>query len=270
MKILVTGSNGYIGKHLCSILSEHEVFGLDLHDRNQAPNVKKYFQTDIRKDSLNIDEEFDAVIHLAALVSVSESVKKPKDYYDTNTLGTINLLKHIYYDQFIFGSTCSAAYPENPYGVSKLVAETYVEWLASDYTIFRFYNVIGSDGYSPTNEDGLFFNLIKSLETGQIDIFGSDYDTKDGTAVRDYVHVMEICHSIKSALNNNSMKIENLGHGAGYSVEQIINCFEKTNDIILKRNYLERRDGDPAVITLNHISDYMINMYSLSDYLTVK
>ena len=81
---------------------------------------------------------------------------------------------------------------------------------------------------------------------------------------------MEICHSIKSALNNNSMKIENLGHGAGYSVEQIINCFEKTNDIILKRNYLERRDGDPAVITLNHISDYMINMYSLSDYLTVK
>ena len=203
MKVLVTGSSGYIGQHLCAFLKskQHEVWGLD-NTFGDETYIDEFRCIDITNQNDLIagcwnDITFDAVIHLAALVQVGESVKDPLHYYQTNIQGTINCMKYISYDNFVFASTGAAAAPTSPYAISKFAAEQCVRQYLNDvpYTIFRFYNVIGSAGYEPTNPDGLFYNLMKAERTGQFNLYGDDYSTPDGTAIRDYVHVTDICRA---------------------------------------------------------------------------
>jgi len=270
-KILITGSSGYIGQHLAKLLKKqgHTVHGLDIV--SNLTNIDKFYHTDIRNQFLPA-EPFDAVIHLAALVSVGESVEKPYEYYDTNIVGTKNILEKLHFRNFIFASTGAAEKCESPYGISKRAAEDVVKNYCKDnsYTIFRFYNVIGSDGIKPTNPDGLYYNLIKAAATEKFTIYGNDYNTYDGTCVRDYVHVNEICLALESALTRSSVEIENLGHGRGKSVKEIVEIFKKSNNVDFEVTFGPRRDGDIESSVLSTVSSYMQDVYSIEDLLRYK
>lgn len=274
--VLITGNSGYIGSHLSSMLSKNEnlcVHGLD-KNQSQYSLKKQYLQNIIQDSNWNIDLEYDCVFHLAAEVSVSHSVKDPTLYYLTNTLGTLNVLKNIKTKKIIIASTGAAALMNNPYGISKKAMEEivtqYCEQNSIPYTIFRFYNVIGSDGFEPTNPDGLFANLINAKRTGNFKIFGSDYNTKDGTCIRDYVHVNEICSALYKAIERPANGIENLGHGVGWSVKEITEIFKKVNHCNFNVEFADRRDGDIEVSVLSNPSRYMEKLYNIEELLRVK
>lgn len=276
MKILITGNSGYIGSHLSQIISKKdiEIYGLD----KNVPkfNILTHFQEDIRFDSNHwkaSDIEFDCVIHLAAEVSVSESVKTPTNYYLTNTLGTLNCIEKLKFKNFIFASTGAAEGLDSPYGISKRMAEDIVREKCSDrkipFTIFRFYNVVGTDGFHPTNPDGLFSNLIAAIDKQNFKIFGGDYNTKDGTCVRDYVHVNEICHAIVSSIFQSTNQIENLGHGVGTTVKEMVEIFKQVNNCDFVVTVVERRAGDIESSVLKNPSSFMKKIYTLEQLLKI-
>jgi UDP-glucose 4-epimerase len=273
-KILITGNSGYIGSHLSQMLLKDS--SLELSGLDKVPEQVKLhnqYLIDITKP-FNIDVEFDAVVHLAALVNVGESQRIPIDYYNTNLNGTLNLLKSVKTKNFVFASTGAAAGCSSSYGISKRAAEDVVrEWCQNnsmDQTTFRFYNVVGSDGISPTNPDGLFFNLMKSIHTHEFTIYGNDYtESWDGTCVRDYVHVNEICEALKLAIDKPSNKIEPLGHGVGHTVNEMVKIFQEVNDCEILVKYGPRREGDLPYSVLDNISPYMIQKYSIQDLMKV-
>jgi len=274
-KVLITGNSGYIGSHLTKMLeTDYEVYGLDF----RAPQhpVKNHYHIDIRKQFAG-EEEFDCIIHLAALVNVGESEKHPLTYYITNLNGTMNVINKIKTKNFIFASTGAAKQCESTYGVSKraaedVVREYYTQHKPTPYTIFRFYNVIGSDGYQPTNPDGLMYNLMKAREVGYFTINGNDYDTVDGTCVRDYVHVNEVCDALRTAIEKPANQIECLGHGVGYSVGEIVKMFREVNNIPnidLLAKVGPKRKGDIDYYVLEEVSPYMKNLYTMEELLKV-
>ena len=272
-KVLITGSSGYIGSHLCKMLeTEYEIYGLDV--RPPQAEMERFMQLNINQP-FSIEEEFDAVIHLAALVRVGESEQMPIKYYITNLNGTMNVVNKIKTKNFIFASTGLAEYCYDPYGTSKKAAEDVVKEFCTThrptpYTIFRFYNVIGSTVVAPTNPDGLMYNLMKARETGEFTIFGTDYEqTVDGTCVRDYVHVNEICDALKQAIEKPSNGIECLGHGVGHTVKEIVNMFQKVNDCDFDVIKGPKRKGDLPSTVLEDVSPYMKNLYTLEELLKV-
>ena len=271
-KVLITGNSGYIGSHLTKMITdEYEIYGLDIQEPQIAP--KSHYKINIC-DPHTIVTEWDCVVHLAALVNVGESEKFPAVYYENNLFGTLNLLRNIKTKNFIFASTGAAVECESAYGISKRAAEDCVRSYCIkneiDYTIFRFYNVIGSDGIKPTNPDGLFYNLMKSMDTGTFTIYGNDYaESVDGTCVRDYVHVNEICNAIKTAIEKPSNGLENLGHGVGHTVKEMAQLFEQVNDVMIDIKYGPRREGDIASSVLESVSPYMKQLYKLDDLLKV-
>jgi UDP-glucose 4-epimerase len=272
-KILITGNSGYIGSHLCKMLNdEYEIIGLDLKP-SQFP-VKKQIKHDIRTAFTIKKQKFDAVIHLAALVNVGESALNPIDYYLTNLIGALNVLTWVDTDNFIFASTGAAEKCQSAYGTSKKAAEDCIREMCGfrniPYTIFRFYNVIGSDGFEPTNTDGLMYNLLKTKETKEFTIFGNDYiESWDGTCVRDYVHVNEVCDALRTAIETPSNQIECLGHGVGYTVSEMVSLFQTVNDIDINVKYGPRRKGDIPSSVLENVSPYMKNLYSIEELLKV-
>ena len=277
-KVLITGCSGYIGSHLTKLLeSDYEVHGLDICEP-QHP-VKAFNHIDINR-LFTTEDEYDAVIHLAALVNVGESERIPIQYYITNLNGTMNVVNKIKTKNFIFASTGAAELCESAYGISKraaedVVREYYTVHKPTPYTIFRFYNVIGTSGYKPTNPDGLMYNLMKSAETREFTIFGNDYNTPDGTCVRDYVHVDEICYALKLAIEKPANKIECLGHGVGHTVKEMVDIFERVNEKVLYPNDEDaidvkngpRRQGDAPYSVLEDVSNYMVSLYSIDELL---
>jgi UDP-glucose 4-epimerase len=273
-KILITGNSGYIGSHLSNLLLKSrnfEIYGLD-KNKPQIP-VHKFYLQDIREKYFNIDEEYDCVIHLAAEVAVSRSVSDPILYYQTNTLGTLNILKNIKTKIFVHASTGSAGPMNNPYGISKRASEEIVDQYCKErnipFTTFRFYNVTGSDGINPTNPDGLMWNLINAQKTGVFNLFGDDYDTEDGSAVRDYTHVNEICTALVSAIDLSTNQIENLGHGVGTTVKQMISLYKKVNNCDFEVRVCPRRDGDLERSVLDNPSSFMQKLYTMEDLLKI-
>jgi UDP-glucose 4-epimerase len=273
MKILVTGSEGYIGQHLCALLEKQ---GVDLHrlDFNRRPGYKNHC-IDIRSEDMIrvgdvIKHHFDAVIHLAAKVQVGESVNFPTLYYDTNINGTLNLLKYLNYDKFIFASTGAASNPASPYGYSKLAAEHIVNEWAENNTICRFYNVTGSEGFNATNPDGLFYNLCKAVETGTFDMYGGLWHTKDGTCVREYIHVMDICHALVKAITTQTKGIQNLGYSDTRTVKEIVNIFKQVNGVDFQVIYKDARPGDLESIYLDNPSELVTRNYTYEQMLKWK
>jgi UDP-glucose 4-epimerase len=270
MKLLITGNSGYIGSHLCDLLKEYDIYGLDITDP-KIP-VREFFNLDITQ-SWELEQEFDCVIHLAALVKVGESEVDPISYYQTNIMGTINVLRQIKTKNFIFASTGVAEKCTNPYGISKRAAEDCVAQYCRNnnvnYTTFRFYNVIGSRVVGPTNPDGLFYKLIEATKTGKFSIYGGDYNTPDGSAIRDYVHVDEICQAIKLAVNTPANSIENLGHGLGKTVKEIVQLFKATNNVKFDVKVVKRRVGDLEKSVLANPSVYMKKIFSFEELLKV-
>jgi len=260
MNILLTGSEGYIGQHFLKLFgNKHNVDKLDLK-----------LGLDIRKP-IQFFKEYDAVIHLAGLVNVSKSTKFPEEYFDTNVNGTVNLLKNVEFKHFIFASTGSAVGLASPYALSKkmaeLVVEDYCKKNNKNFTIFRFYNVIGSDGINPTNPDGLFASLLNAEKTGIFNLYGNDYNTYDGTCIRDYTHVYEICSAIIKALQLPSNSLENLGHGKGTSVKEMVEIYKCVNNCNFEIKIMPRRSGDLEKSVLDNVSSYMTKLYELEEIL---
>ena len=275
MKILITGNSGYIGSHLTKLLGKRndlKLYGLDKSYPQVAIDTFLY-QNITFNQQWNIDEEFDCVIHLAAEVAVGRSVSNPILYYQTNTIGTLNILKNIRTKRFVHASTGSAGPMNNPYGISKRGAEQIVEQYCREsnipYTIFRFYNVTGTDGINPTNPDGLMWNLMNAQKTGTFNLFGDDYDTEDGSAVRDYTHVNEICYSVIEAIDRSTYQIENLGHGVGTTVKQMIDLYKKVNNCDFEVRICPRREGDLECSVLDNPSPFMQKLYTMEDLLKV-
>ena len=274
-KVLITGCSGYIGSHLYKALDDkYDLWGLDKIEPQFPMKDGQFIQHDINHPFGEFPEEFDAVIHLAAKVRVNESQQMPIQYYITNLNGTMNVLAKIKTKNFIFASTGVAEFCSDPYGTSKKAAEDCVieycmRHKVQPFTIFRFYNVVGSSGFAPTNPDGLMHNLLQAPERGEFTIFGNDYDTTDGTCVRDYIHVDEVCAGIELAIEEPAEEIESLGHGTGTSVEEMVNVFKEVNNIDFEVKYGDRRFGDLPVSVLKDKSRYMKSLYSIKELLKI-
>ena len=272
LKVLITGVTGYIGSTLAKILHSrgHDITGLDIN-WNQN-DVTKYCNRILIKDVTKtmLDEDYDVIVHLAGLIQVEESVAKPSKYYGTNLGGTLNMLRQHGSPHFIFASTAGAFDPANPYARSKIAAEDIIKEKSSNYTIFRFFNVAGSDGEN--RQVGRASHLIRiaaEVAAGkrkEMQIYGDDYDTPDGTCVRDYIHVVDLATAIADTIKHGSFNTpyECIGSGKGYSVKEVISAMESiTGPLNVKIG--ERRAGDPAKLSIDNQFQLLKPEYSLYD-----
>ncbi|WP_249960959.1 UDP-glucose 4-epimerase GalE [Histophilus somni] len=230
--------------------------------------------------------KIEAVIHFAGLKAVGESVKKPLHYYQNNVNGSLTLLEEmlkagiynlvfsssatVYGDPEIIPitETCKVGGTTNPYGTSKFMVERILQDAVSanphlSVVILRYFNPVGAHESGLIGEDpnGIPNNLlpyISQVAVGklpQLSVFGSDYDTHDGTGVRDYIHVVDLANGHLKALekhqNDPGCHIYNLGTGIGYSVLDMVKAFEKANDIQIPYKLVERRPGDIATCYSN-------------------
>jgi UDP-glucose 4-epimerase len=276
-KILVTGCNGYIGSHTVKALKEagYIVHGID---RTYSMNkVQKYLDMYMHGDANDFTKayRYDSVVHLAGYISVEESVKQPFMYFNNNTLVThwqLHFNSTNGCDNFIFASTAAAFDPVSPYAQSKLMAESLVKAMASSFTIFRFFNVAGNNGeFGQIGNATHLVRIAAQTAAGKrshITINGTDWDTIDGTCVRDYVHVSDLVDGIVKAVDKPSNKpYECIGTGNNYSVRQVINTMKKVSGIDFKVVEGPKRDGDAPSITVPNglISDYIKCEKTLED-----
>ena len=282
--VLVTGGAGYIGSHTCKELSRNGFTPIVFDDLSTGHkefvkwgplfigNLKS--KSDLKKvfDKYNIK----LVIHFAANANVKESIINPIKYFEENIYGTTNLLNQFlssYGEVLIFSSSCSvygeqnkdkisentSQNPINPYGFSKLASEKLINYLKFsndfNFSILRYFNVAGADasleiGELHQNESHVIPLLIMALLKNEtFSVNGKDYDTSDGTAIRDYVHVSDLAKAHVLALQYNILEkkdiICNLGTGRGISVLELINEIKKINPNFLY-DFKEKRHGDPS------------------------
>jgi UDP-glucose 4-epimerase len=285
MKLLVTGGAGYLGSVVANHLLEggHEVVVLDSlyrGHREAVPDAARFVQADLLDEAATraaLAEGFDAVIHFAALALVAESVAHPERYYRGNVVGTLNLLDAMRAAEvrnLVFSSTC-ATYgepdvvpmtedlptdPVNAYGASKLAVdrmiadESRAHGLAA--TSLRYFNVAGAHGrFGEDHEpETHLIPLVLRAAAGtapHVKIFGTDYPTADGTAVRDYIHVDDLALAHVLALEHNEPgvhRIYNLGTGHGYSVREVIDTARRVTGREIPAVEEARRPGDPAAL----------------------
>ena len=273
MKVLVTGATGYIGSHTCKVLYDagHEVHGLDIN--NNQNNISKYITKyiDSNVNYITLLDKYDAVVHLAGLISVEESTKDPFSYYNTNLNGTVNILNNIKDSHIIFASTAGAFDPQSPYARSKIAAEEIIRQFSKNYTIFRFFNVAGSDGentqWGPSTH---LIRIAAECAAGKRDkmyIYGTDYDTIDGTCIRDYIHVVDLAKAIEYAVSNGpkNTKYECIGSGNGYSVRQVIDTMKRVTKVNFDVLEHDRRTGDPAYLAIDNQFNGLVPMYNIDD-----
>jgi len=285
MKLLVTGGAGYIGsivaKHLLD--AGHEVVVLDnLENGHRAavPRGAELVVGDLLdRDAVGtvVSPELDGVLHFAALALVSESVSHPERYYRTNVGGTLNLLEAMDgagVRRLVFSSTC-AVYgepdetpiretevprPVNAYGASKLSVDLMIRDFCRAHGLgavsLRYFNVAGASnglGEDHDPETHLIPNILRAAlgAAPEVNIYGTDYPTDDGTAVRDYIHIDDLAVAHLLALEATSEaehKVFNLGTGSGFSVRQVIETAQSVTGTQIRAREAERRPGDPPVL----------------------
>ena len=289
--VLITGGAGYIGSHISEILVKNKIniFIVDnlTTGHKQLINKKaKFIKTDIQNKKkihqVILNNKIDSIIHLAAVLSVGESQKNPKKYVRINVKGTRNLLeaiKNTHIKNFIFSSTCavykdgltkvnenSKLNPSSIYGKTKLQGEKDIKNFCKkkkiNYGILRFFNVAGAKPSSKIGQinigDQLFKNLSKETRKKNpiFKIYGTDYKTKDGTCIRDYIHVIDIADIhfkiLKKIDNIKKSKILNCGYGKGISVREVIKEFKRYANKNLKIRLLPKRSGDMVTIIANN------------------
>ena len=290
MKVLVLGGAGYIGSHTVYELIENgaEVVIIDNLETGFAEAVHPeatFYQGDLRDRNfldtvLGKEKDIDAVIHFAANSQVGESMTNPLKYYDNNICGTKTLLEALVahgIDKIVFSST-AATYgepecipiqegdktePTNAYGETKLSMEKMFKWVEKAhgmrYVSLRYFNACGAHKSGEIGEahnpETHLIPLILQVPLGKrehIAVFGTDYPTKDGTCIRDYIHVTDLAAAhilaVKYLMAGNKSDIFNLGNGVGFTVREVIEMAEKVTGESIKVVETERRAGDPAVL----------------------
>ena len=283
-RILVTGGAGYIGSHTAHFLLRlgHEVTVVDDLSKGYRHNVPagllKVVSLHDRAalDAVFAASTFDAVIHFAAFIAVGESVREPELYFHNNVAGTFNLLsamRQAGVRNIVFSST-AAVYgdpdsvpisesaplkPVNPYGESKLMVEKALGWMEQcsglRYIILRYFNACGADpsagiGEEHEPETHLIPLVFRAIRTGApVTVFGGDYDTPDGTCIRDYIHVSDLASAHAAGLDHlgrgGASGIFNAGTGRGYSVKEVIDSVERVTGRKVPFVMGQRREGDP-------------------------
>ncbi len=275
MKVLVTGGRGYIGAHVVKKLKQqsHTVCATDRvdHGNDIRRFSDQFFYWDIRQPlPPTADHSYDVVVHCAALISVEESVRCPSDYYLTNTVGSINVCRALTFDKCVFASTGGAFSPSSPYALSKLAAEDVIRELCPANTVLRFFNVAGSGGFRSYNPATHLMRRAAMAARGEIpfiSVYGADYDTKDGTCVRDYIHVIDVADAIVRAVEDHpsTKPYECLGSGVSYTVNEVIETMKQVSKIDFKVQNEKRRMGDPAVVEVPFMSHFMTPRHNLAD-----
>ena len=287
MKVLVVGGAGYIGSHAVKQLLEHGyevvvVDSLETGHKKAVPEYVPFYQVDIRnEEALNEvfqKENIEGVIHFAANSLVGESMVKPLKYYNNNVYGTQVLLDTMVKNniKYIVFSSTAATYgeakempitedmvtmPTNTYGETKLAIEKMMKWTHKahdlNYMCLRYFNVAGADasgeiGEAHTCETHLI-PLILQVPLGQreyISVFGTDYPTKDGTCIRDYIHVTDLVNAhilaLEYLVKGGESDICNLGSNSGYSVLEMIEAARSVTGHSIPAKFEARRMGDPA------------------------
>jgi UDP-glucose 4-epimerase len=289
--ILVVGGAGYIGSHMVQFLLKRNinVVVLDMrqgklpfdHDQNQICHEVCDIRNSVQVRAVFKKHDVSCVIHFGQEISVSDSVVNPQLYYETNVIGTFNLLNACHehgVDKVIFSSSAAvygephfipidethACNPISPYGRTKFIVEMmlkdYLTAYGIKYISFRYFNAAGADSsgllfenHEP--ETHLIPNIILSFtRSSPFTVFGTDFATDDGTCVRDYVHVTDLCSAHYAGidyLNEHASAIFNLGSGKGYSIYEVIKSFEKMTRASINITYADRRPGDPAILVAN-------------------
>ncbi|MFA6075691.1 MAG: UDP-glucose 4-epimerase GalE [Negativicutes bacterium] len=288
MNILVVGGAGYIGSHTAKLLSEHQhnVVIYDNLSKGHSEAVEGFTLVvgDIFDEQLLIATirkyQIKAVVHFAAFIQVGESVTDPQQYYRNNVVGTLSLLNALLatnVKQLVFSSTAAvfgepervpitedvAKIQTNPYGRTKWIMEQAMSDYSRAYGLrfvaLRYFNACGADPDGCIGEDhdpeSHLIPLVLFAASGErssIKIFGDDYPTADGTCVRDYIHVNDLALAHMLALeylqHGGQSTAYNLGVGNGFSVKEIIDAAERVTKLPIKREYIPRREGDPAVL----------------------
>lgn len=297
-KILVTGGAGYIGSACVKALLDegNEVVVFDNFSTGQRDKIDE--RAEIYTGDLNNLSDlksvcqkykFDAVMHFAAKKAVGESEANPSLYFANNVVGSFNLLKmmeEFSISQIVFSSTAavyapitepvkltedSPASPISVYGTTKLMVEDMIKTYArtgkiKTFSILRYFNVAGDGGvnFREKNPQNVFPIIAKKLASDDVfEIFGDDYDTKDGTCVRDYIHLNDLVLGHLSALNSSESGVYNLGTGAGYSVKDLVEAFNQVSDSIMKVKVSPRRLGDaPLVVADASLANSELNWHS--------
>ena len=276
MKVLVTGASGYIGSHVCKLLKEHghTVFGWDTEIHSETNDVLAYCdyydKVDITGNHVPFDI-YDAAVHLAGRSVVPDSLREPTEYYRVNVMGTANLLDRVETPHVLFASTSSAWEMASPYARSKVAAEDVIKEKANGYTIFRFFNVSGTDGHN--RQLGVPTHLIRvaamvaAEKLPNIKIFGTDYDTRDGTCIRDYIHVVDLASAIVNGVERGpaNTPYECLGSNVGYSVREVISTMEQVTGKKLNIVEAGRRAGDAVASVVDNLSDLVTLEKSIED-----
>lgn len=256
MRVLVTGASGYIGSHTCAALKEagHEVIALDNKGSTNGVPYDQFLYRDVTVQYID-GIFYDTIVHLAGLISVEESTLKPSLYYKNNIEGTYKTLLNYKFNNFIFASTATAFNPISPYAQTKLVCESLVKEMAPNYTIFRFFNVAGSDGVR--GQIGPSTHLVRiAAETaaGKRDsmvVFGDEWPTRDGTCIRDYIHVQDLVDGIVRAVNDpQNTDYECVGSGTGYTVSEVIDTMKNVSGINFNVLVGPNRPGDVAELLI--------------------
>jgi UDP-glucose 4-epimerase len=285
VKLLVTGGAGYIGSIVTQqlVTEGHEVVVLDSLERGHraaVPQQARLEQADLldRDTVMRVaDDGFDGVLHFAALALVGESVEHPERYYRTNVGGTLNLLEAMSranINALVFSSTC-AVYgdpdevpiaetalprPTSPYGASKLAVDNMIGDFCRAHGLgavsLRYFNVAGASGSLGEDHDPethLIPNVLKAAlgQTPHVEIFGTDYPTPDGTAIRDYIHVDDLATAHVLALGGavaGEHRIFNLGNGNGFSVREVIAAAQNVTRVEIPVREGPRRPGDPPIL----------------------
>lgn len=291
--ILVTGGAGYIGSFMTKRLLDEgfSVTVIDSLDRGNKEFVDQRANLQVGnildKQFLNTvfqQEPIDAVLHFAGYISVGESMSHPDEYFRNNTLGTLCLLDQMRVSdvkRFIFSSTAGVygnpqivpipedhpKHPENPYGESKLLVEHGLSWYQSvfglNYVVLRYFNAAGaaldgSMGELHPSETHIIPNVISAVRTGKpFHLFGDDYDTTDGTCVRDYVHIIDLIEAHMLALrkiekDSTPGLVYNVGTGKGFTNKELIAEVEKVSGMEVQVVIEQRRPGDAAILVADN------------------
>jgi UDP-glucose 4-epimerase len=286
MRILVTGGAGYIGGTVARLLLAGGD-GVTIYDnlchskRTAVPAGAEFVEGDVADRALMEKTlrtgRFDGVMHFAALIEAGESMEKPEIYFRNNTAGTLTLLEAMLatgHERLVFSST-AACYgepertpiledaklaPTNAYGESKLMVEQMLGWFnrihGLRYASLRYFNVAGAiAGYGEAHEpESHLIPLVLDVALGRrksIKIFGEDYPTRDGTCVRDYIHVQDLADAhllALAALKERDRVIYNIGNGQGFTVREVIESVRRVTGKAIPVEECARRAGDPAVL----------------------